>query len=154
MAENKGSDLRSVLEQLESALAVYFEEKAPSLPKEWKKLLVKIAPWLSLIFAIFALPTFLAVLGLGAIMMPFSYLGGMRYGAGFTFAWLFSLLIIIVELLAIPSLFQRKKYGWRLLFYVSLISALNSLLSFNLGALIVGTLFSWYILFQVREYYK
>ena len=59
-----------------------------------------------------------------------------------------------LQVMAIPGLFKRKIKSWRLLFYISLISALLSLVKFDLGGLIVGTGISWYILFQIKSYYK
>ena len=154
MTKKAGGDFKSSLKQLESILALYFGEKAPALPKDWKELIVKIAPWLALIVALLSLPAILAILGIGALFMPFSYLGGMRYGVGFTFNWVLIVITALVTVLAIPGLFKRSRQGWALLFYASLISIVEGVLAMRLGGVIIGTLINWYILFQVREYYK
>ena len=148
------NDWKSMLGQVESKLELYLVDKAPSIPKEWKELMVKVAPWLTLIMAVISLPAILAVFGLSAILSPFAYLGGVRYGAGFTLTWIFSLAVLILNVLAIPGLFKRAKSAWYLLFYGALLSALQSLITFNLGGLIIGTLLGMYILFQVKELYK
>lgn len=148
------TDWKGALSKLEAQLKLYLVDKAPAIPKEWKELLVKIAPWLTLIFAVLALPAILAIFGLGAFFMPFSYLGGVTAGASFTITWVFSVAILLLEFLAIPGLFKRTKGGWNLLFYSTLLGAIQSLLTGNLFGLVLGTLISLYVLFQVKEYYK
>jgi len=148
------TDWKGMLSQLESQLELYLVDKAPAIPKEWKELMVKIAPWLTLVMAILALPAILAVLGLGAFVLPFSYMGGFRAGAGFTISWIFSLAVLALDIMAIPGLFKRSRQAWYLLYYAALLGAVQSLISFNLGGLIIGTLLSLYLLFQVKEYYK
>jgi len=115
---------------------------------------VKIAPWLTLVMAVLALPAILAILGLGAFMLPFSYVGGMRAGAGFTITWLFSLGVLTLDILAIPGLFKRTRQAWYLLYWATLLGTVQNLISLNLGGLVIGTLLSLYLLFQVKEYYK
>jgi len=148
------SDWKSLLAQLESQLQLYLGEKAPSIPKEWKELMVKIAPWLTLIMAVLALPAIVTILGLGSFVLPLSYVGGMRAGMGFTVSWVFSLVILALDIIAIPGLFKRSRQAWYLLYYAALLGAFQSLISFNLSGLIIGTLLSLYLLFQVKEYYK
>jgi hypothetical protein len=148
------SDWKSLLAQLESQLQLYLGDKAPSIPKEWKELMVKIAPWLTLVMAVLALPAIVAILGLGSFVLPLSYVGGMRAGMGFTISWVFSLVILVLDIMASPGLFKRTRQAWYLLYYASLLGAVQSVISFNLGGLIIGTLLSLYLLFQVKEYYK
>lgn len=148
------SDWKGMLGKLETQLNLYLVEKAPAIPKEWKELIVKVVPWLTLVFGVLALPAILAVLGLGALVMPFSFMGGIGYGTGFTVSWVLSLVVLALEFLAIPGLFKRSRNAWNLLFYATLIGALSNVVTFNLAGLIIGTLLSLYLLFQVREYYK
>jgi hypothetical protein len=44
--------------------------------------------------------------------------------------------------------------AWKLIYYVALVSAVSSLLRFDLFGLIVGTAISLYFLYQVKSYYK
>jgi len=101
-----------------------------------------------------ALPALLAIVGIGAIAMPFAYLGGMHAGFSYTVSMIFTAVVLVLEALALPGLFKKTKSGWRLLFYAILVSAVQSLITFNLGGLIIGTILGLYILFQVKEYYK
>jgi hypothetical protein len=100
------------------------------------------------------LPVLLGVLGLSAFLMPFSYMGGLRYGLGFSFSTIFSLVVLVMQGLALPALFKRQISGWKFMYYVALIQAVQNLLRFDLGGLIIGSAISLYILFQIKSYYK
>ena len=139
---------------LETALEDVFVKKLPSLPKSLKEAIVQYGPWLVLICLVLSLPSILALFGLGAISMPFSYFGGMRYGYNFSLNFVLTTIITILGIIALPGLFKRKKQSWNLLFYSSLLSLIQNFLHFNLGALVVGTSLSWYVLFQIKSYYK
>lgn len=152
--ETKGKDLKGYLAEVERLCNEYLVEKAPSLPDAAKEAIVKFGPWISLVLLVMAAPAVFALLGLGTFLMPFSYLGGLGAGFGYTFSMLFTVVMMIMEIIALPGLFKRAKSAWYLMFYVSLVSAVQQLVSFNLGGLIIGTLLSLYILFQVKSYYK
>jgi len=141
--------------QLENLLEEYLVKKAPfTLPANWKEAIVKFAPWISLILMIVALPAVLALFGLGAVLTPFSYLGGLRAGFGYTFGLIVSAVSVVLEAIAIPGLFKRTRQGWNFVYYATLVGVVENVLHFNIGGLIIGSLLSLYILFQVKEYYK
>ncbi len=155
MAKSASSmDWKSSVSQLETKLEYYLVDKAPAIPKEWRELIVKVLPWLSLIMIVVALPMILAVFGLAAMFSPFAYFAGAGYGTGYTLTWIFTLAIVVIEAIAIPGLFKKSKSAWSLLFYAALLGAVQNLVVFNAGGLIIGTLLSLYILFQIKEYYK
>jgi len=146
-----------MIAQLEDKLELYLVDKAPAIPKDWKELLVKITPWFLLVTMLMALPLLLAALGLTAILAPFSFLGGASgafQGAGISLTWVFTLIMVVIEAMAIPGLFKRAKSAWYLLFYATLIGAVQNIIAFNIGGLVIGTLLSLYILFQIKQYYK
>ena len=60
---------------------------------------------------------------------------------------------LILEIMALPGLFKQQRKSWNLLYYSVLASALYNLLSLNLFGLIIGTLISLYILFQIKKSY-
>jgi len=154
-SQSKPNDVGSALGQLENTLEMYLVKKAPfNLPDNIKEIIVKFAPWITLILLVLALPGILLILGLGTVLMPVSYLGGVRAGAGFSIAMIFTVITLVLEVVALPGLFKRSIKAWRLVYYASLVSALENLISFNLGGLIIGTLISLYILFQVKEKYN
>jgi hypothetical protein len=157
----KTSDAKGVLSQLETLLDEYMVTKAPfSLPQEVKEFIVKVSPYLVIIFVVMALPLIFAALGLTAILSPFAVLGGYAYGYGFS--WGFAAIIglasavitMVLEIIAVPGLFKRTRGAWLMLFYASIVSLIGSILSLSgiIGG-IIGAIIGWYILFQVKELY-
>ncbi|MCC6934410.1 MAG: chromate transporter [Candidatus Yanofskybacteria bacterium] len=140
------------MKDLEKMLSDLFA-KLPNLPENVRAFLVKIAPYLAVIGLILSLPAVLALLGFGAMMLPYGMMGG--YGVyGGTLGIVFSLASIALLGLSIPGLFARTSSGWQFMYYNTLLSGVHSLLRFDLGGLIIGTGISLYILFQVRSHYK
>lgn len=150
----KPADLKTNMNQLEKVLDLYLRQKAPALPKNIKEIIVKFSPYIILIMLIISLPAILAVLGIGTLLTPFSYLGGIHYGFTYILGLVVLAVSLVLEVIALPGLFKQKKQAWNLIYYSTLINAVHSLLIFNLGSLIIGTLISLYILFQIKEYYK
>lgn len=144
------------MDGLIKTLDEYLVKKAPALPKNVKDIIVSLAPWLEVVGAVFTLPAIFGLFGLSAMMYRAPYAGyvAATTGFNFSFAMLFLLVGFVLMLLAIPGLFKRSKMGWNYVFYSSLINAVYSLITFQLGSLIIGTLISLYLLFQVRSYYK
>ena len=154
MAKTEKTDFKSAISSLESTLETYLIDKAPGIPGNIKEIIVKFSPWLALIFFVLSLPAILFALGIGTIFTPFSYLGGLRAGMSYTIGMIFTAAILVIEAMAIPGLFKRSLSAWKLLFYASLLSGIQALISFNLGGLIIGMGLSLYVLFQVKSYYK
>ncbi len=166
--ENKGSgqqaqaksDAKGVLSQLEAILDEYMVTKAPfALPQEVKEFIVKVSPYLVIIFAVMALPIIFAAFGLTAILSPFAMMGGYRYGFGWgfgaTIGLVFSVITFIIEIIAVPGLFKRTKGAWTLLFYASIVSLIGSIISLTgIVSGLIGAVIGWYILFQVKELYQ
>jgi hypothetical protein len=148
------TDAKGIIAQLEAILEEYLVKKAPfQIPAKGKEVIVKIAPYLIIIFAILAIPVILVGLGLSAVLAPFAILG-VQYGVTSLISAIFSLIAFVMEIVAVPGLFARTENGWRLAFYASLVSFIGSLLSFNIIGGIIGAIIGWYILFQVKELYK
>ena len=133
---------------------VVLSDKIPGLPDNVKEIIVKIAPWFAAISMLMLLPLILAAFGISAVAMPFSYLGGLRMGFGYTLSLVFSFGMIVLELMALPGLFKRKLSAWRLMYYSTLLSLVQQLFSFDLGGLIIGGAISFYFLFQVKSKYN
>lgn len=147
-------DFKELLSKLETTLDEYLIKKAPPLPANAKEAVVKYAPYLSIFLIFILIVPILVTFGLGALLAPFAFLGGVGVGASFTFATLFLLAGLIIEIMAIPGLFKRQKSAWRLMYFGTLLNAVYNLLTFNLGNLIIGSLLGLYILFQIKSYYK
>jgi hypothetical protein len=148
---NKNSTVSDYTQKIEAQLEEIFLGKAPALPNSAKDLIVTLGPWLVLISMIMLSPVLLGALGFSAILLPISLIGGI--GASSLVTLVFAILMIGLQLMAIPGLFKRQARAWRLMFYVSLLSALQNILMFNLAGLIIGGAISWYILFQIKSKY-
>lgn len=136
---------------LEAELAPYFTTKAPfQFPPEFREGFVKYWPIVSLVLLILALPAILGLFGLGALV---GAAGGVNLGIIYTTGVIFSLLTVILRGLALPGLFNRKRQGWVLSYYAQLLTILGSLVSFNIGGILLGLIFLL-LLFQVRNYYN
>lgn len=147
-------DIKTIFGQLETTLDLYFGKKAPAMPESAKEALVKYGPYITAIMMFMALPIILGLLGLTAVLSPFAYMGGVRYGLGFSFGTLFTIAILIMQGLALPALFKRQISGWKFMYYVSLLQIVENLLRFDLGGLVISGLISFYVLFQIKSYYK
>lgn len=148
------TNYKGYLKQLEDLLAEYLIKKAPALPANIKEAIVKFAPWVTLIIFIITLPVVFAVFGLSAFFAPFSFLGGMTAGTNYIVTIILSGIQLVLEAMAIPGLFKRSRGAWNLVYYSALVGAVQNIATFNLGGLLIGSLLSLYILFQVRELYK
>jgi hypothetical protein len=157
--KTEGTDFKSMLGKLEVTLEEYLGKKAPQLPKEWKEIVVKFAPYLVIIGVIGGVLGLLALLGAGTFLVPLGAIGGMMTGQpflgfGFILNMIFLGAMVLLEGLAIPGLFSRTKKAWTLLYWSALVGIVQNIVSFNVGGLIIGGLLSLYFLFQVKEYYK
>ena len=153
--KNQSSDLKTSLAKLEDTLDLYLIKKAPfQIPGNIKELIVKFCPWLILIGIVFSLPMVLVAIGLGTVLAPFGILNNAGAGIMTILGAVVLGVVLVMEAMAIPGLLKRSRKGWELFYYSVLVNAVYSIISFNIGGLIIGTLISLYILFQVKELYK
>jgi hypothetical protein len=150
----KNNDWKSYFVKLEDFLNLYFGQKAPNLPGNVKEIIVKYGPYISLVLIVLSLPVILMAFGFTGILLPFSYFSGIRSGLSLSIGTLLSLAVIVLEVMALPGLFKRQLSAWHLMYYGSLVSALQALLAVNLGNLIIGAVISFYFLFQIKSLYK
>jgi hypothetical protein len=133
-------------------LDYYLVTKAPfQLPMAAKEAIVKYGPWIAIVLLALGLPAILVVLGIGALFAPFA---GAQYATAFTYTTIFLIVILGLEIAALPGLFARKMQGWRFIFYARLVAIVSSLVSGLIINAIIGGLISLYILFQVRPLYE
>ena len=144
----------SPLGQIETVLNSYFGQKAPKLPTNIQNIIVTYGPWLILVMLVISVPGLLTAFGRGSSIAPVGYMVGGGVGTYYTLSWIFLAVILVLEALALPGLFKKKKSAWNLLFYASLVSTIQSVVLMNFIGLIIGSLISFYILFQIRHHYK
>jgi len=158
MSDTKAPNTTGVLNQLETMLEEYLGKKAPAMPENIKDILVSFAPYLAIIGIVIALPSLLAVLGVGAFLSPFSAFMGTSYMLSYGFGYYVGIVGIIIsavfDALAIQGLFKRSMGAWRLMYYSALVSFVTSVLQGGFVGAIIGGLIGMYILFQVKSKYK
>ena len=132
--------------------------KLPELPTNAKDILVKVMPWIALIFGILGVLGSISGLLALTVTSPLAVIGGVEgvssYGTGFiaTLIWLVSAALMLA---AFPGLKAHSYKGWKLLFWsevVSLIGAVVSISSLVPG--VIGALIGFYLLYQIKSYYK
>lgn len=132
--------------------------KLPALPKGVKDFIVLIAPWLALIFGA------LAILAGISAFRALSFISSIAIAVGangYTFTAIFSIIILflqgVIELLAFSPLKANKVRGWNLMYYSLVLGFISSVVTLSvsniLGSLL-GVLIGYYILYQVKSYYK
>lgn len=145
------------LDQLEQTLDGYFGKKAPALPTNIKEIIVKIAPYLAILSLIFTIPAILLLLGLGSVATVLAPVGGVDSVATLPTMWLgIALLVpvVILEAMAVPGLFAKSHKAWKYMFWAQLISVVSALVQLNIFGAILTALIGFYLLFQVKSYYK
>jgi len=153
MAE-KNLGLKQGVSQLEDTLEVYLVKKAPfSIPENLKELIVQFTPYLTILGIVGSV-----LILFGALVSPFTGFLGPRYALSYSFNYVLSMValavVVVLEAMAVPGLFKRQEKAWRFLFYASLVNAVSGFLGGDWVGMIIGTLLFWYVLFQVKEYYR
>ena len=152
--QNKTTPQSFDFNKLESTFDLYFGKKAPSIPTGIKQFIVSVAPWVTLLGIAMGAIALLAILGITSMVLPVAFVGGLSVGFNYLAANVFSVITLIIQIMAVQGLFKRQKKAWNLIYYLVLINAVYLLVTFNIGGLIVSTLIGLYILFQIKEYYK
>jgi hypothetical protein len=79
----------------------------------------------------------------------FGYIGR---SAGVTFSLSIAWLLTVVA--SLPYLMNRRKRGWRLVFYATMITMLDAFLYLDLGTIVAHLFIVWYLLFQIKSLYR
>ena len=150
----KNLGLKQGVSQLEETLEVYLVKKAPfSIPENWKELIVQFTPYLTILGIVGSV-----LILFGALVSPFTAFLGPRYALSYSFNYVLSMValavVVVLEAMAVPGLFKREEKAWHFLFYASLVNVVSGFLGGDWVGMIIGTLLFWYVLFQVKEYYK
>ncbi len=128
--------------------------KLPPLSPSVREVIVTIAPWLALIFGVLGVLGSLSAFGLAAVFSPVAALGGgVGMATTFMVAAVLSLIYSVAMLVATPSLFKKKAFGWTLLFWSEVVSLVAQVLYFSVVGVLIS-LIAFYFLFQIKSYYK
>lgn len=142
-----------MLGQLEDTLRVYLVDKAPSIPSEWKRIMVEFAPWILILSTLISAKSALDYFGFGSLVSIFGYLPGIQNGLSNIVDVVIWIILTVLQAMAIRGSFKRQKKAWKLVYYAGLVNSLRSLLVFDLIGFVIQTLAFFYVLFQVKEYY-
>ena len=132
-------------------------KNVPNLPANIREVLVKIAPWLALVFGVL---TLLAGVGGLGLFTAYSPVVAMYGGVGSSAFLILSSAIAIVQgvimLIAFPSLNKKKVMGWNLLFWGEILAIVSSVITVSVSSVIgalIGAAIAFYLLFQIKSYY-
>jgi hypothetical protein len=130
--------------------------KFPALPKNARDTLANIAPIIALIFGILGIIVALGGIGTMITTLPLGVLAGISrtYGTGILDS-LFYLASSALLLSAYTGLKAKKIAGWNLLFWSEVVGLIGGVVSYSgIVSAIIGALIGFYILFQIKSYYK
>lgn len=143
---------KNSLDKYIDSVETYYD-RLPSLPKGGRNFIVTVFPWVALIFG--ALGTLGAISGLGLFSYFPSYVniaGSNVVGTSVT-SLVLGLVASVFLLMAFPGLRKKKEKGWKFLYYSEVVALVSSILVFSVFGILV-TLLGFYIIYQVRSYYK
>ncbi len=156
-------------DSLEPKFEELFLKKAPKLPKEIAQILVSLLYYLLILFIILtviSIFTSIPTLLFGATyqtMFNF-YLPTQAYNTSRIFLTLlinfvFSIIYVYLSFKALSPIKERKMAGWKYLFYMNIFSLFQSALLFILNpfsffSYLLGFLLAFYLLFQIKPYFK
>jgi hypothetical protein len=149
MAKNNTADIVKTLEDL--------YKNVPNLPNNIREALAKIAPILSLVFGILGILS-----GVFAVTAsPIAAFGGYHAGSMVFLTGLLTIASSALMLAAYPKLKKNQYTGWTYLFWAECINIVSSLVgglftnpvSTLIGA-VIGAAIGFYILFQIKPYFK
>jgi hypothetical protein len=158
-AKQAAQHAQEKLSGLEAYLAPLFAN-LPHIPQGGREFMVKVAPWLALVFGI------LGVWG-GVQMLGF---GGGQYSelmrlagyssASFMVGAIFNIASSALLLAGFTGLKAHAKSGWNMVFYSMVVSLTGGIVSVVMGmmygiiGLFIGACIGFYLLFEVRTHYK
>lgn len=128
--------------------------KLPPIPKGGREAIVKITPWIALIFGILGILGGLAGLGILTAFSPFLFLSsGLSGAAGSLVGAVLGVVSSVLLLAAYPGTKNRKMQGWKLLFWSEAVDVVAAVISFSITGVVVA-LIGFYLLYQIKSYYR
>lgn len=127
-----------------------FFKKAPQLPKGGRDVIVTITPWIALIFGILGV-----IAGVGLVgVSPLGLFGGTSVAFGALISGVLAIISSVLMLMAFPKLQKHLYGGWMLLFWSEVVNVVSQVINLNLLGAVIGGLIGFYLLFQIKSYYK
>ncbi len=152
MGVTKNSSQRKKVKNWESSFEEWFL-MLPPLSKNSKEAIINIIPWITLILGILGLcitiKYSLLTLYYPFVLPAFAFLGG----TGIIVSGILGLITYILLLASFPGTKKRVYQGWKLLFWSNVVSIISSILSISLLGILIS-LAAFYLLYQIKQYYK
>jgi hypothetical protein len=142
------------LKKMEVFFERYFVGKAPAIPNNIQEIIVKFGPWLLAISLVLGFLGLFSTLGILSTSFPAIMARGMGNALIILISLVLSIIIFIMEAVALPGLFKRKIRSWYLIYYASLLSAVQAIFQVNLLLSIIFMVLGLYILFQIKNRYS
>lgn len=128
--------------------------KLPALPKGGRDAIVQITPWIALIFGILGVLVGLAGLGVLTFLSPFAMMGGGFAGVSTSLIGaLLGLVASALLLASFPGTKTHKMQGWTMLFWSEVVSLVATIVAISISG-VIFSLIAFYLLFQIKSYYK
>ena len=125
-------------------------KKAPALPANVRQTLVNIAPWIALIFGVLGIIAGLGVIGVSPVAM----FGGVGNSTMLLVSGVLTIIASAMMLMAYPKIKALQMSGWTLLFWSTAVSVVGSLVAGSVLSAVIWGVIEFYILFQIKSYYK
>jgi len=115
------------------------------LPDNMRAGFVRFLPWVALFFMPFHFAAVLLLLGISALaaLVGSTSILGALVSAG----------ILVLDVIALPGLFARKRQGWAFFTYAIALGAVGNLLSLSIFGLVMSAALLW-LAFQVKYQYR
>ncbi len=130
----------------------YFK-KLPELPRGGREFFVMVLPWIALIFGILGVLSAISSFGLFSYFAPGMYWGGADVVGRGMLSVVLALVSSVLLLMAFKGTKEKKAQGWKLFYYSEVVMLVSNIILFSVGGIIM-TLLGFYILYQIRSYYK
>lgn len=127
--------------------------KLPAMPKGGREFFVMILPWFALIFGILGVLGVISSFGLFSYFSPYMYLGGTGIVGRGMITVVLGVISAVLLLMAFSGLNKKKEKGWKFIYFSEVVSLVANLVMFSVGGILL-TLVGFYILYQIRLYYK
>lgn len=125
----------------------------PALPKGGRDFIVMVLPWIALIFGALGVLDSISSLGLFTYFSPYLYLSGVN-GAGLgMISIILGFVASLLLLIAFPGLKNKKEKGWKFTYYSEVVALVSNIVVFSVPGVVISLL-GFYLLYQVRTYYK
>ena len=127
--------------------------KLPAMPKGGRDFFVMILPWAALILGGLGVLGAISSFGLFSYFSPYMYYGGTSFVGRGVIVIVLGLVSSVLLLMAFSPLSKKKERGWNLVYYGQALGLVSNIVMFSVGGILV-TLLGFYILYQIRSYYK